>query len=166
MTVALHVIDYLSGDQSQLTQPPPIPSEMSSNEEVTISFWQEVKDSKSGHIYYWNPTTNQVSWTLPENAVLTSEASERSDEIQDPENESPTREVVPSASISSQGSDSSAKEGEPLSSSSLADVSQDDDKKRKKKVSYHVTIGHMTCVFRSAKVMAVLQMESQTKVKF
>ena len=28
--------------------------------------WQECLDPSSGHIYYWNTVTNDVSWTLPE----------------------------------------------------------------------------------------------------
>ena len=55
--------------------------------DAPITFWQEVKDPKTSHPYYWNPSTNEVSWTLPANGVLTSEASQRSDEIHDPEAE-------------------------------------------------------------------------------
>lgn len=55
--------------------------------DAPITFWQEVKDPKTSHPYYWNPSTNEVSWTLPTNGVLTSEASQRSDEIHDPEAE-------------------------------------------------------------------------------
>lgn len=55
--------------------------------EVPVTFWNEVKDVKSNNTYYWHPETNRTSWTLPENAVITSEASQRSDKITDPEDE-------------------------------------------------------------------------------
>ncbi len=57
------------------------------NSEVPVTFWHELKDTKTNSSYYWNPETNQTSWTLPENAVITCEASERSDKITDPDNE-------------------------------------------------------------------------------
>lgn len=165
------MIDYLSADNPQqppLIPPPPLPSDMS-NEEVTVSFWQEVKDPKTNHSYYWNPSTNEVSWTLPNNAVLTSEASERSDEIQDPENESPTREVVQSSAESSAyGSDvvanSLPKEGEQYSFT-LSDVSQDDERKKKKKVrKFHHLTSH-DFQFSLIKPMVMEQLESQAKVR-
>jgi hypothetical protein len=102
VTVALHIIDYLSSDDNKSQSTPFIPPASSSFtpdqfnmaatvtsgiEEIPITFWQEVKDPKTNHVYYWNTVTNETSWTLPPNAVLTSEAAERSDEIQDPENE-------------------------------------------------------------------------------
>ena len=94
LTVALHLGDYLKTSH-QPSLLPPISStgsdEMDTTgtapAEISVTFWQEVKDPKTNHPYYWNPSTNEVSWTLPENAVLTSEASERSDEIHDPERE-------------------------------------------------------------------------------
>ena len=60
------------------------------NSDVPVTFWRELKDTKTNNAYYWNPETNQTLWTLPENAVITSEASERSDKITDPENEEET----------------------------------------------------------------------------
>lgn len=60
---------------------------MTSSTEVPVTFWHEVKDVKSNNTYYWHPESNRTSWTLPENAVITSEASERSEKITDPENE-------------------------------------------------------------------------------
>lgn len=96
VTIALHTIDYLSGDNTKrpaLSLPPITEADIAtpSNEigmaasDVSITFWQEMKDPKTNSSYYWNPSTNNVSWTLPANGVLTNEASERSDEIQDPE---------------------------------------------------------------------------------
>ncbi|XP_064394564.1 formin-J-like isoform X4 [Halichondria panicea] len=35
-----------------------------------LTFWKQVTDPKSNHTYYWNPRTNQVSWTLPDNGVI------------------------------------------------------------------------------------------------
>ena len=75
---------------------------MTSND-APITFWQEVKDPKTSHTYYWNPSTNAVSWTLPSNGVLTSEAAQRSDEIQDPEREDDTSKVTPVATVSNGG---------------------------------------------------------------
>ena len=40
---------------------------------ATVSFWQAVVDSKTNSSYYWNPATNEVSWTLPPNSVITNE---------------------------------------------------------------------------------------------
>lgn len=31
--------------------------------------WQLVPDEASGHSYYWNPATNEVSWTAPANFI-------------------------------------------------------------------------------------------------
>ena len=40
---------------------------------ATVSFWQAVVDAKSNRSYYWNPATNEVSWTLPPNSVISNE---------------------------------------------------------------------------------------------
>lgn len=40
---------------------------------TTISFWQAVVDAKTNRSYYWNPATNEVSWTLPPNSVISNE---------------------------------------------------------------------------------------------
>eukprot|EP00117_Sycon_ciliatum_P013869 scpid52762/ scgid14366/ Formin-binding protein 4; Formin-binding protein 30 len=39
--------------------------------------WHECLDPNSGHVYYWNTITNEVSWTLPEdfNSAMTSSAA-------------------------------------------------------------------------------------------
>ena len=117
VTVALHVIDYLAGDSkrpSLVSTIPPVaatgsfnteednPQIMTSND-APITFWQEVKDPKTSHAYYWNPSTNAVSWTLPSNGVLTSEAAERSNEIQDPEKEEGASKVTSVAAVSNGG---------------------------------------------------------------
>ena len=68
------------------SQPEPIKVGME-KPDIPITFWREVKDVKTNNTYYWNPETNQTAWSLPENAVITSEASERSEKITDPENE-------------------------------------------------------------------------------
>ena len=38
--------------------------------EAQVTFWQEVTDPKYKRSYYWNPSNNEVSWTLPANAVI------------------------------------------------------------------------------------------------
>ncbi len=40
--------------QAQQPQEPPLPQG-----------WQEVKDNGTGKMYYWNPTTNETTWTRP-----------------------------------------------------------------------------------------------------
>ena len=40
------------------------------SKEAEITFWQEVVDPNTNHSYYWNPQTNEVTWTLPENGVI------------------------------------------------------------------------------------------------
>ena len=47
------------------------PSAEESQPEVT--FWQEVMDANTNHVYYWNPETNEVTWTLPANGVIANE---------------------------------------------------------------------------------------------
>ena len=44
--------------------------------DAPVTFWQEVRDAKTNRTYYWNPTTSEVTWTLPDNAVITNEAAE------------------------------------------------------------------------------------------
>ena len=39
--------------------------------EQEVTFWQQLTDPKTNHTYYWNPTTNEVSWTLPSYGVIT-----------------------------------------------------------------------------------------------
>ena len=52
----------------------PLPSTMEVPVDMaTVSFWQAVVDSKTNSSYYWNPATNEVSWTLPPNSVITNE---------------------------------------------------------------------------------------------
>ena len=98
LTTAVHLGDpNFQASPSEETPPPALqPSKQTKpkmeKSEVPVSFWREVKDAKTNNSYYWNPDTNVTSWTLPENAVITSEASERSDRITDPEDE---KEVVP-----------------------------------------------------------------------
>ena len=38
-----------------------------------VTFWQEVMDANTNHVYYWNPETNEVTWTLPANGVIANE---------------------------------------------------------------------------------------------
>ena len=38
---------------------------------VQPSFWQQVMDPNTNHPYYWNPSTNEVLWSLPEGGVIT-----------------------------------------------------------------------------------------------
>lgn len=38
-----------------------------------VTFWQKVVDPNTNHTYYWNTTTNEVSWTLPDYAVIVNE---------------------------------------------------------------------------------------------
>lgn len=52
----------------------------SSSEAAPVTFWQEVNDPKTNHSYYWNPTTNEVSWNLPPNAVI-SNPSDNADKL-------------------------------------------------------------------------------------
>ena len=49
-------------------------SEVSTVSEIT--FWQEVVDPTTNHSYYWHPQTNEVTWTLPENGVISDGAYE------------------------------------------------------------------------------------------
>ena len=75
------------------SSPPPQPQPTSNVTMTTtpndtpVTFWHEIKDTKTSYHYYWNAETNETTWTLPENAVITSAAAERSDQITDPENE-------------------------------------------------------------------------------
>ena len=39
--------------------------------EAPPTFWHQVVDANSNHPYYWNPLTNEVSWTLPDGGVST-----------------------------------------------------------------------------------------------
>ena len=50
------------------------------SEEREITFWQEVVDPNTNHAYYWNPLTNEVAWTLPENGVISEDARQMSTE--------------------------------------------------------------------------------------
>ena len=38
-----------------------------------ITFWRQVVDPNTNHAYYWNPQTNEVCWTLPDNAVISAD---------------------------------------------------------------------------------------------
>lgn len=38
-----------------------------------VTFWKQVVDPNTNHAYYWNPQTNAVCWTLPDNAVITAD---------------------------------------------------------------------------------------------
>ena len=49
-------------------------------EEREITFWQEVVDPNTNHAYYWNPLTNEVAWTLPENGVISEDGQQMSTE--------------------------------------------------------------------------------------
>ena len=40
-----------------------------------MTFWQEVMDANTNHVYYWNPETNEVTWTLPANGVIANEVA-------------------------------------------------------------------------------------------
>lgn len=40
-----------------------------------VTFWQEVMDANTNHVYYWNPETNEVTWTLPANGVIANEVT-------------------------------------------------------------------------------------------
>lgn len=51
-----------------------------SSSETPVTFWQEVIDPKTKHCYYWNPTTNEVNWSLPPNAVI-SNPSDSTDKL-------------------------------------------------------------------------------------
>ncbi len=98
LTTAVYLADpNVQVSPTEETSPPTLPPAKQvkpkmEKSEVPVTFWREVKDAKTNNSYYWNPDTNLTSWTLPENAVITSEASERSDRITDPEDE---EEVVP-----------------------------------------------------------------------
>ena len=48
------------------------PAEEESAEEG-ITFWKQLTDPNTNHAYYWNPKTNQVTWTLPNNGVIADE---------------------------------------------------------------------------------------------
>lgn len=53
-------------------------SQVQSSSEVSqleVTFWQEVMDPNTNHVYYWNPETNEVTWTLPANGVITNEVA-------------------------------------------------------------------------------------------
>jgi len=47
------------------------------SKEAEITFWQEVVDPNTNHSYYWNPKTNEVTWTLPENGVISDGTQEQ-----------------------------------------------------------------------------------------
>lgn len=51
-------------------------TQTSSPAAVDITFWQEVVDPKTNHAYFWNPKTNEVSWTLPEGGVISAPPSQ------------------------------------------------------------------------------------------
>lgn len=42
----------------------PLPAPAASQQPVQDE-WREVLDKKTKHVYYWNPRTNEVSWTRP-----------------------------------------------------------------------------------------------------
>lgn len=53
--------------KQQPSAPPPDESQLE------VTFWQEVMDPNTNHVYYWNPETNEVTWTLPANGVISNE---------------------------------------------------------------------------------------------
>jgi hypothetical protein len=52
--------------------------------EAPPTFWHQVMDANSNHPYYWNPVTNEVSWTLPEGGVISYEGIAGGDEKGEP----------------------------------------------------------------------------------
>ena len=52
----------------------------SNSDAAPVTFWQEVDDPKTHRSYYWNPTTNEVNWNLPPNAVI-SNPSDNADKL-------------------------------------------------------------------------------------
>ena len=58
---------YLPSQQEEADSSQSLSSDPSQPE---VTFWQEVTDANTNHVYYWNQETNQVSWTLPANGVI------------------------------------------------------------------------------------------------
>ena len=50
-------------------------SQAAEQPQFEVTFWQEVMDPNTNHVYYWNPDTNEVSWTLPANGVISNEVT-------------------------------------------------------------------------------------------
>ncbi len=47
------------------------PVEPAKQEEAsTNETWKEVRDAKTGKVYYWNKTTNETKWTKPDGNLL------------------------------------------------------------------------------------------------
>jgi hypothetical protein len=65
-------------------QEPTLQSGAPSVGEVPTSFWHQVMDSNSNHPYYWNPVTNEVSWTLPDGGVISYGGTPGGDEKGEP----------------------------------------------------------------------------------
>jgi len=62
---------------------------------VTVSWgsWQQCIDENTQHPYYWNTTTNEVTWTVPEEIALqyqriTDETTEKGRDVDEKENKS------------------------------------------------------------------------------
>ena len=52
----------------------------SQDSQIEVTFWQEVMDPNTNHAYYWNPETNEVTWTLPANGVISNEVAGDTDD--------------------------------------------------------------------------------------
>ena len=52
-----------------------VQSSAEESQQPVVTFWQEVMDANTNHVYYWNPETNEVTWTLPANGVITNEVA-------------------------------------------------------------------------------------------
>ena len=79
LQVSSEVVDQASSghlsQQTAATSHPPLPPSSSEHPQLEVSFWQEVTDPNTNHVYYWNPETNEVSWTLPANGVISNEVA-------------------------------------------------------------------------------------------
>ena len=59
-------VPYASQQQGKASSQTP----SSDHSHLEVTFWQEVTDPNTNHVYYWNQESNQVSWTLPPNGVI------------------------------------------------------------------------------------------------
>ena len=71
--VSLRQEEEGANNSNQAQQPSSVDESSPNQPEVT--FWQEVMDANTNHVYYWNPDTNEVTWTLPANGVITNEVA-------------------------------------------------------------------------------------------
>ena len=71
--VSLRQEEEGANNSNQAQQPSSVNESSPNQPEVT--FWQEVMDANTNHVYYWNPDTNEVTWTLPANGVITNEVA-------------------------------------------------------------------------------------------